>query len=598
MDTNSDGTSFEPPRLQPSLPPTPASPPFGPPTAAAPGPLFIPRDDVAHAAVVPTNSSPKRSKGKVVGGMVAVVALLGAGGFAVSRIVSGNGGGAASPTDVGTRLIDALAAEDVLGVVDLLLPGERDTMRQPLIDFVDHLKRLGVADTTTDLQKVGGFDLSFDGVQVEPTATNVDDVTDIRITATGTASLDGQKVPIGPLLIDEAFSGNRPDLGSSAHSSAIDWKLATVKRDGRWYLSAFYSIAETVRQDRDIPQNPVAAHGSATPEGAVQAMFDAVDGLDLEALIAALNPNETEALQRYAPLFIDSAQSALDKLHFDVRFSDVKLSATGSGDRRTVTIDGFSMHGSGNGTGVVMEKKNGCTVVTVGDTTTDSCAVGASIDEATKALGLDGNSDASALITTIRDAFADMKPVGITVQNVGGKWYVSPIGTGADALLAVMAALDKGELTAIIDGVKKLSQSFSPGDIFGSQGTIGSGSSSSSGGVDACYQLSDYTEFAGCITNGIDDGSIDATAVAPYFRFPECGVGESYFDGSVYTMSDEAFIAFATAAARCFQKYIDDGTISRFELPYELSKPDCLEGKNWYSVDDTAYNDRLFQCAG
>ena len=42
----------------------------------------------------------------------------------------------------------------------------------------------------------------------------------------------------------------------------------------------------------------------------MQAIFDAVDDLDLEALIAALNPNEAEALQRYAPMFIDEAQQA------------------------------------------------------------------------------------------------------------------------------------------------------------------------------------------------------------------------------------------------------------------------------------------------
>jgi hypothetical protein len=109
--------------------------------------------------------------------------------------------------------------------------------------------------------------------------------------------------------------------------------------------------------------------------------------------------------------------------------------------------------------------------------------------------------------------------------------------------------------------------------------------------------MSDYAEFSACITSGINDGSIDATSVSPYFRFAECGVGQAYFDGSVYTMSDEAFTAFATDAAPCFQKYIDDGTVTKFELPYELSRPDCLEGKNWYNVNDTAYNDRVLQCA-
>ncbi|HEX2784815.1 MAG TPA: hypothetical protein VHN36_14620, partial [Ilumatobacteraceae bacterium] len=255
-------------------------PVIGPPVIghSSSGPSFAP----PIVTVVPAKSVGKRSNGKVVGGLVAVLALLGAGGFAVTKIVAGNDGGAASPSEVGTRLMDALSAEDALGVVDLLLPGERDTLRQPLIDLVDNLKRLGVADNTADLEKIGGFDISFQDVQVGATPTNVDDVSDIDITATGRVSVDGRDVPIGQLLIDEAFGGNRPDLGSDPSESAIDWKLATVKRDGRWYLSAFYSIAESVRADgQDIPENPIVARGADTPEGAVQAIFDAVDDLDL-----------------------------------------------------------------------------------------------------------------------------------------------------------------------------------------------------------------------------------------------------------------------------------------------------------------------------
>ena len=235
-----------------------------------------------------------------------------------------------------------------------------------------------------------------------------------------------------------------------------------MKRDGRWYLSAFYSIAESVRTDgQDIPESPIVARGADTPEGAVQAIFDAVDDLDLEALIASLNPNESEALQRYAPLFIDQAQSSLDDLDANVAFSDTKFTVTGSGDRRTVSVDGFKMHFTGNDQDVTVESKGGCVVVNVGDTKTDSCAGGSSIDSTITALGLDDNTDVQSLIKTVRDAFSDLQPIGLTVQKVDGKWYVSPIGTEFDAMLTVMAALDKGELTDIIDGIKKVVQSLS-----------------------------------------------------------------------------------------------------------------------------------------
>ena len=170
METNDDGTPFDPPRPEasvsgvPVLPPPDARPtpqprstPIGPLTFDPQ--LFVVPDTGPMATVVTSDSTGKRSKGKVFGGLVAVVALLGAGGFAISKIVAGDDGGAANPTEVGTLLMDALAAEDALGVVDLLLPGERETMRQPLIDIVDNLKRLEIADDSASLDKVGGLDI-------------------------------------------------------------------------------------------------------------------------------------------------------------------------------------------------------------------------------------------------------------------------------------------------------------------------------------------------------------------------------------------------------------------------------------------------------
>ncbi|HEY4609608.1 MAG TPA: hypothetical protein VIH06_10405, partial [Ilumatobacteraceae bacterium] len=429
------------------------------------------------ATVVPQGTAGKRSKGKKVGGLIAVVALLGAGGFAVSKIVAGDEGGASNPSEVGTRLMDSLEAEDALGVVDLLLPGERDTMRQPLIDFVNHMKRLKIVDESASLDKVGGIDLSFDGVHVEETPTNVDDVSDIHITATGTASVNGDTVPIGDLLIAEAFGGKRPDLDSEPQTSPIDWNLATVQRDGRWYLSAFYSLAENARQGADIPETGVPLRGSSTPEDAVRTMLDAVSDLDVEGLIGALNPNEAEALQRYAPIFLDEATQGLDDADPGINITNLKLSVTGDGDRRTVTLDEFTINAGSGDDAVSVERKDGCTVVTSGGDTTNTCETGASIMTAIDGFGLDENGELKAFITTVSNAFADMKPAGITVQRVDGQWYVSPIGTFADIVLNALAALDNQELTDIIDGAKKLADSVLTDGLFGDTSLVGSSDS-------------------------------------------------------------------------------------------------------------------------
>ena len=107
---------------------------------------------------------------------------------------------------------------------------------------------------------------------------------------------------------------------------------------------------------------------------------------------------------------------------------------------------------------MTVEKKNGCTIVTAPDVNSNSCEGGSSIDSVIGDLGIADSGELKAFITTVTEAFADMKPVGITVQQVGGQWYVSPVGTIADAILAALAALDNQELTAIIDaGRSKLS---------------------------------------------------------------------------------------------------------------------------------------------
>ena len=103
----------------------------------------------------------------------------------VSITGNSDSGGAASPTEVGTQLTAALDNEDVLGVVDLLLPGERETFRDPLIRTVDNLVRLEVLADDASLSGVAGFDVQFSDVTVREEPTNVDDIVNIFLSRLG-----------------------------------------------------------------------------------------------------------------------------------------------------------------------------------------------------------------------------------------------------------------------------------------------------------------------------------------------------------------------------------------------------------------------------
>ena len=177
-------------------------------------------------------------------------------------------------------LMDSLASEDVLGVVDLLLPGERDTMRQPLIDFVDHLKRLeGRRQSRQTSTRSAASTSSFDDVQVETTATNVDDISDIHITATGTASVDGDDSADRQSVDRRGIRREAPRPRQRAADNPTS--TGTSRRSSTTAVgtsSAFYSIAENARKGvRRHSRRRRRAERLDTPEGAVQAVFDAVD---------------------------------------------------------------------------------------------------------------------------------------------------------------------------------------------------------------------------------------------------------------------------------------------------------------------------------
>ena len=80
----------------------------------------------------------------LIGGVIGVLAIGAAGVFAVTQMSADNKGGAASPQELGDAVMESIAQEDFLGLIDLLLPGERETFGEPLAELVDELQRLEV----------------------------------------------------------------------------------------------------------------------------------------------------------------------------------------------------------------------------------------------------------------------------------------------------------------------------------------------------------------------------------------------------------------------------------------------------------------------
>jgi len=617
-----------------------SSPP--PPSSAGRGPL----DPVATEVVpVATGASaparPRRSRGRLIGALVGVVALLAAGAFAVVALTGDDDdGGAASPQEVGTKLVERLNEEDLLGVVDLLLPGEREMFRQPLLDLLDDLKRIEVLSDEASLDGIAGVDLVFEDVEVDEEPTNVDDISTIVMSGTSSATVDGDRIPLGDLLIDEAFDGERPEVGEGAEPTEFDdVRMAVVQRDGRWYLSGMYTIAVTGTDGAEIPDEGLAPEGADSPDAAVEEMLGAIGDLDVERIIALLDPTEAEALQRFAPMFLEDAEDAVDDVGIEWSIDDVGLSVEGSGGRRSVGVESLTLQATDpdSGDGIEITYADGCvSFVLAGDEQEFCTSDPLNLDDATEGMDPETAEELRELAETYQEVFDDLDPRGIAVHEVDGSWYVSPVRTMFDQVDSVLSAIEREEVEDLRDAVTAFFDGLLggfdiddlPTDVDDPNDTPASTvpdddpddtppvltlpttpstapdetlpddtvpDDDEFAALDACYAFSG-AEGVQCVLDGIAAGTIDPGIVQAEVRHPECGVAEVYWDGPG-TLPDAEFVALVEQASPCFLTLVAAGAEDPYDVSGELLRPACLEGRNWYNVfDDPDYDTRYFDC--
>ena len=622
------------------LPPSPSS---APPTFGAPPAFGAPAAPAAAAGAEVVPGPPERSRSKLVliGGLVAILAVVAAGVFAVRQFTGGEEGGAASPEELGTELIAAIEAEDALGVVDLLLPGERDALRDPLVELVEDLARLEVLDAGTTLSDIGGIDLQIDDPEVDVDGTNVADISNVTLLGTITAVVDGEALPIGDLIRDGL--GEDVDLGELDTTDTTDLVLpfTAVEDDGRWYLSFGFTIAEVARRGSieapDIPEAGVAAVGGDTPEDALDELLGAVGALDLARLVGALNPGEAAALQRYAPLFLDDAQAAFDEVPLEWQITEAEYTVEGGGGRRHATVDLLVIEGVADGEAFTAELEGSCAKVTVPgqDLVIDSCELADEQAEMTEEFFAEAPT-LEELVSTLEEAFADVdaSTTGITLVETDGEWYVSPVGSVLDALLAVTGALDRAELDRIIElvpaafeevgtalgGDIAFEQEFTPIDEEDldedavpttaptddtddtitddtiTDDTVTDDTAFDESPASECYAASSGTEASDCFLELLAAGEVEEWEVPAELRFPECGVADLYWTG-YSTLGDAEFFDAVEPARPCFQERLAAGEVDEFELPYWVEHLDCFEGRNWYGTfGDDEYDSRFFDC--
>ena len=555
------------------------------------------------------------------GATAAVIATGVAGMFAVSNLTGTPQGGAASPDELGLTLLQAIENEDVLGVVDVLSPGERDVFRDPLVDLVAELTRLGVLSTDADLSRILGVDVEFSNESATSVSTNVADITNIDLRADAVLTFDGAELPVGELITDNLDDDMLTEMRGTrlTETDELDVRLTAIEEDGRWYFSVFHTIAELARGELSpgslIPAQGIGADGADTPSEAFDSVLDRLEAFDLTGLIRTLNPGEAAALQRYSPLFLEEAESALEDVPLEWEIIRRDFRVDQSGDTASVFVDALTIEGDIEGESFFVEFADGCARVEVAAESLEQCedATFEDVDGL-----LDDVPELERLIETVTEAFADIEEVGIEMRRSGGLWYVSPTATVTEGFLAFLRALDRSELDAIIEQAPAAGKEFAdaifggldglPGnfvtdsDLLGDDFTVvdeAPGSDSDLGQSAAwedCYAVTDPAVATDCFEAAVAEGDIDDSFIPLTLRFPECGYTEAWGTG-FYSLGDDEFIAAAEAARPCFLDLVERDVVSVWELPTEIRHLDCFEGRNWYNVfDDPEYDERYFAC--
>lgn len=315
------GVAWTPPTSRPTV--APPSLPWSPPIADGPGagtpaatddlpaPLDwfpIDDDDDTTPSTVVVRTRPNWRK---VGAVVVTLSLLAASTLLLASAVLTDG--AATPEDAVVRLFDAIDHEDLIGILEVLSPSERDAIKAPVTELMGELQRLGLLQAF-ELASVPGSDLRVEdlALRTEPAGENPD-VTAVTVTR---GRVDGRAdpaaLPFGETLRRILSVGRTEPLAISSEPFAVDLgmaklRLITVREKRGWHVSLISTVADALRGDRSAAPSfgggpdPV---GSSSPDGAVRELAAAAAALDPARALTVLAPDELRGVYDASPLFL------------------------------------------------------------------------------------------------------------------------------------------------------------------------------------------------------------------------------------------------------------------------------------------------------
>ncbi len=453
-------------------PPSPVQQPGPWQQSAAPQPphqqpQYLPQPGYG-AAFDPQPAHPvKKGRGKLIGSIVAVVVLAGGGVGTYVALSDSSQNGAATPTAAVQSVFDDLQKSDLLGVLDDLVPAERDALAAPLNQQVSELKRLHVFDTSADLHHLPGFRFAADGLTFGPPKQITDKVSVVALTGgTIDVSYDAAKLPVSRDFLS-AVGGSVPQgATASQHVNIADAptrpELAVQQVGGRWYPSLFYTVGyNALGQRAPSPGDYIPAAGADTAEDAAGDMVRALLKGDYRGAVQLLSPDEMAVVHDYGGSVTNSSTG-----DSGVTMSSLKTETTAlSGGAQRVSLKSLVMTKDGNT--ISMTVDGDCISESAGGHSQKFCA--ADIEKLVESFpvgrvcasnGSCQPQHAETMTAAQQHAFEDLfrgiLKIGIVTSRTDGKWYVNPVRTYGDLGNTITSQLKDDDLLQLIGFFKHL----------------------------------------------------------------------------------------------------------------------------------------------
>lgn len=275
-----------------------------------------------------------------IGQLVALtigLAFLGGVGFLAVAGFSGDRGGAASPDEAVRALADALTAEDVVAILEIMAPSEVGTASDLYPRIVDLAVQEGALDSADWL---AGIDVSVTDLETRTRRLHPDVALVELVAGTVAVSIDPELADPMFLEGDLEISSTIADMRSEMDIAVAEARQAsdaffpflseirapegifvmTVKRNGGWFVSPFYTGAEYGRQLLALPpadfaaSRENAADGADSPAGVIEDMTAAINSRSLQDHLDAALSGDPEGVFEPANAFIppDEAGVFLD----------------------------------------------------------------------------------------------------------------------------------------------------------------------------------------------------------------------------------------------------------------------------------------------